>query len=34
MSKGLPVVGDFNSDGLLDFVIAVGGAEVFLQQPQ
>lgn len=34
-SKGLAVVGDFNSDGLLDFVInAGGGSEVFLQAPQ
>jgi hypothetical protein len=34
-TKGLAVVGDFNSDGLLDFVInAGGGSEVFLQAPQ
>jgi len=35
MTKGFAVVGDFNSDGLLDFVInAGGGSEVFLQAPQ
>lgn len=33
--KGLGVVGDFNSDGLLDFAISAGGgSEVFLQAPQ
>jgi len=32
--KGSPIIGDFNSDGLLDFGIGVGGTEVLLQQPQ
>jgi hypothetical protein len=33
--KGLGVIGDFNSDGLLDFAISAGGgSEVFLQAPQ
>jgi hypothetical protein len=35
MEKFLPVVGDFNSDGLLDFAVtAAVGAQVFLQAPQ
>jgi len=29
-----PFVGDFNSDGLLDLGISVGGAAIFLQEPQ
>jgi hypothetical protein len=28
------IVGDFNSDGLLDFGVGVGGTEIFLQTPQ
>jgi hypothetical protein len=33
--KGLAAVGDFNSDGLLDFAISInGGSEIFLQAAQ
>jgi hypothetical protein len=35
MEKGNPIVGDFNSDGLLDFAVGAHvGAQVYLQAPQ